>query len=138
MGKVRLPAVTYSFDVDLESVEGVPASRSDVLTVELDSLLLEEVLNGRLGHLAVVGGSVDLDAPCHVDHVVLGACDLFFWQLTHTLDQLFISALEHDHAARENACVLLVLVERGVLTFRKLFLLILNRLPFLIILNHLL
>ena len=119
--------ITYSFDVDLESVEGFAALRLDLLLVELDSLLLEEVLHGGFGHLAIVGKSVGLDAPRHVHHVVLGAYNLVFWQFADPLDQLFVLPLKHYNAAWENARVLHVLVKGWFFTLGKLFLLVLDR-----------
>lgn len=102
---------TYSFDVDLETIEGVFAPRQDTLLVELDALLLEEVLHGRLCHLAVVRDSVRFHSTLHVLHIILGTGDGFFRELADSLDQILVAPFKHNHAAWENAHVFLVLVE---------------------------
>jgi len=70
--------LTYSFNVDFEALEGVLRASANALLVELNSLLLEEVLNGRLRNCTVIGGTVLLDPAPHVLQVVVSAFDLIF------------------------------------------------------------
>ena len=77
---------TYSFNVNLEAVEGILGACANVLFVKFDSLLLEEVLDGGLSNLAVIDLSVVLDPPLHVFHGVVGPGDLILGQLSDTVD----------------------------------------------------
>ena len=97
---------------------------------------LEEVLHSGFGHLTVVGEAVCLDATLHLDQVVMGASNLVFGKLTHSLNEVFVSSIEDDNATREDGLVLNVLVKARLLAFRKLFFVFFDSLPIFIILNH--
>ena len=77
---------TYSFNVNLEAVEGILGACANVLFVKFDALLLEEVLDGGLSNLAVIELSVVLDPPLHVFHGVVGPEDLILGEFSDTVD----------------------------------------------------
>ena len=130
--------MTYPFDVDLEAVESVIGACADALLVELDSLLLEAILHGRLSSRAIVGCTIVLDPSLHVINIVVSAEDLIFWQLSHTADQVFITSIEGDHTSWEDVIVLDVVIKTGLLTFGKLFFIIINCRTIFVVFDHLL
>ena len=77
---------SYPFDVNLKTVESVLLGSFDVLSVDSNALLLEEVLHAWLGNDTVIGSTVCLETTNHVLLGVVGAFDLSFWELTHTLN----------------------------------------------------
>lgn len=121
---------TYSFNVDLESIEGILCASLNVLVVGLYSLLSEEVLDGGVSDLAVVGQTVRFHSASHVLHVVMRAMDLVFRQLLHSLNQIFVFAIKDDDTAREDGIILHMLIEAWLFSFRQFLLLFFLFFPF--------
>ena len=71
--------LTYSLDVDLKSVKSILSLCLNALLVKLNTLLLEEVLNGRLSGCAVVGCTIVFDSSTHVVNIVMSAENLILW-----------------------------------------------------------
>ena len=115
---------TYPFDVDLKALQSVTCTCANALFVKLNTLLLEEVLDGWLGNLAVIADAVRLDPSLHVFEVVVRANDLIFGQLADSCDEIFIAPIEHNDTAWEDVIVLDVLVEAWLLAFLQLFFLL--------------
>ena len=77
---------TYPLDVDLEALQSVTCTCANTLFVKLNTLFLEEVLDGWLGDLTVIEYAVRFDPSLHVFEVVMRANDLVFGQLTDSSD----------------------------------------------------
>ena len=112
---------TYPFDVDLEALQSVTCTCANAFFVKLNTLLLEEVLDGWLGDLAVIADAVRLDPSLHVFEVVVRANDLIFGQFADSCDEIFIAPIEHNDTAWEDVIILDVLVEARLLAFLQLF-----------------
>ena len=104
--------------------------------VELDALLLKEVLDGRLGHRAVVCEPVRLQPPLHVLQAVVRAQQLLLGEVADALDEVGVAALEHENAPGEDALVPHVLVEGGFLALGQLLLVLFDRIAVLVQLDH--
>ena len=102
---------TYPLDVDLEWVECIGAVRAHILLIEVDTLLLEEVLNCRLRYLAIVSQSVGFQSSYHVVVVVMGSLQGLLWLFHYSLDQLTIITLQYDAARWEDGIILHILVK---------------------------
>ena len=117
---------TYPLDVDLEALQSVTCTCANALFVKLNTLLLEEVLNGWLGDLAVIADAVRLDPSLHVLEVVVRANDLIFGQLADSCDEIFVAPIKHNDTAWEDVIVLDVLVKAWLLTFLQLLFFLFN------------
>ena len=111
---------TYPLDVDLEALQSVTCTCANTLFVKLNTLLLEEVLNGWLGDLAVIADAVRLDPSLHVLEVVVRASDLIFGQLADSCDEIFVAPIKHNDTAWEDVIVLDMLIEAWLLAFLQL------------------
>ena len=112
---------TYPLDINLKALQSVTCTCANALFVKLNTLLLEEVLDGWLGDLAVIADAVRLDPSLHVFEVVVRANDLIFGQLADSCDEIFIAPIEHNDTAWEDVIILDVLVEAWLLAFLQLF-----------------
>jgi hypothetical protein len=79
---------SYTLNIDLHRAEGVfGGHRVRVNVVEGDlALVFEEVLDGRLSHLTVIGLAVVFETALHVGCVVVSSFNFCLGEVTNAVD----------------------------------------------------